>query len=284
MHPSDTTWWRTHTGDYVLGLLSDPDRLVLERIIQVDSDVARMVVEWREQLQPMSDALNPIEPPEHIIASLVTNLPEQPEPSSASGALVGNVALADEKDESPDAATIKLADQRASVLADGTAFQRMIDQKQRQTDGWRSYAGWATVVCVFGAMSGWIGLQKYQALNTDHDFDAISIVEDTSATPLWIVDSSSDAKVLRATAINPPEIAEGKAFELWINKSDSSVVSMGLLPTQTNTSVQFGAHKFDPESEAYSVSLEPSGGAKQALPTGPVLYRGLIQRLQTETN
>jgi len=293
MHPSDKQWWLSHAGDYVLGLLSDPDRLVFERIMQVDPEVHQLVVDWREKLQPMSDALTPVEPPAHILASLVTNLPEQPMASGVPAHAHGHnnsetvkledgamYAVADENEM--DAEEIAEADKQAALLADGTAFQRMLDGKQKSADGWRSFAGWATVACVLGGIVAWMGFDQLKSLNTDQPFDSISVVADDSKAPLWIVDSSADAKVLRATAINPPEAESGKAYELWVNKSDDSLVSMGMLPTSANASSQFNAHKFDPEASSFSVSLEPADGSPQSLPTGPILYRGSIERLQID--
>lgn len=75
MHPSDLPWWKTHSADYVLGLLSNSERLVFERIMQIEPELQGFVVDWREKLQPMSDALPPIKPPEHILPALISNIP-----------------------------------------------------------------------------------------------------------------------------------------------------------------------------------------------------------------
>lgn len=293
MHPSDQKWWLQHSGDYVLGLLSNPDRLVFERIMQVDPDVAALVDDWREQLYPMADALPPLDPPAHILESLASNLPPQPNPRS--NAQTNRQAVNAANNADPE--TRKLAESQAEVLADGTAFQRLLENKQQRLDinersanGWRNYAGLATVACIATGVLAWLGYQGLAANGkggeqaaTATQFDAISVVEDTSAKPLWIVDSLSEQKLLRITAISPPELEQGKAFELWINNQDRTVASMGLLPTVANESVLINANDFNAAAIAYSVSVESEGGSATELPTSPVMYRGLIEPLSTVT-
>lgn len=288
MHPSDKQWWLQHSGDYVLGLLSNPDRLVFERIMQVDPDVTQLVDDWRENLYPMADALPPLEPPAHILESLTNNLPPQPSPRSHAHTHAHGLNA----NNNSDPETMRLAETQAEVLADGTAFQRLLDDKQQRLDsneksanGWRSYAGLATIACIATGVAGWLGYQGIVGNSTDNTssatlFDAISIVEDASAKPLWVVDSLSEQKLLRITAISPPTLADGKAFELWINNRDRSVASMGLLPAVANESVLINANDFNPSATAYSVSLESEGGSATELPTSPVMYRGLIEPLQ----
>ena len=291
MHPSDKQWWLQHSGNYVLGLLSNPDRLVFERIMQVDPDVAVLVDDWRTMLYPMADALPPLDPPAHILESLTSNLPVQANSRNNAHTQTQRLNAADNAD--PE--TKKLAETEAKVLADGTAFQRLLEDKQQRLDsneksanGWRSYAGLATVACIATGVLGWI---SYQGLTGNDEaqsavatqFDAISVVEDASAKPLWIVDSLSEQKLLRITAISPPELEEGKAFELWINNQDRTVVSMGLLPAVANESVTLNANDFNPSATAYSVSVESEDGSATALPTSPVMYRGLIEQLSTVT-
>jgi len=40
-----------------------------------EPELQGFVVDWREKLQPMSDALPPIKPPDHILPALISNIP-----------------------------------------------------------------------------------------------------------------------------------------------------------------------------------------------------------------
>jgi len=75
VHAADKQWWKTHAADYVLGLLSNSERLVFERVLLVEPELQSFVIDWRQKLQPMSDALPPVQPPDHILPALITNLP-----------------------------------------------------------------------------------------------------------------------------------------------------------------------------------------------------------------
>ncbi len=282
IHSDDKEWWINHSGDYVLGLMSNADRLVFERIMHVEPDVQKLVVQWREKLQPLSGALPPIEPPDHILPSLINSLPAVPEKlfaakTASSEAVAASVGTAAKKLSNEQT---QQADKRAGVLADGTAFMRMIDEKRKSADGWRSFAGVASVACIGMGMLGWMGFKANEAKEVSHQYDAISIVESASAQPLWVVDSSSANKTLRITSLGNVDAEDGKVYELWMQKpDDGGVVSMGLLPTDANASMQIKARKFDGSATGFNVSLEDEGGSPEPVPVGPVMYKGLLNRL-----
>jgi len=328
MHPSDMQWWRTHSADYVLGLLSNSERLVFERIMPTEPELQEFVIDWREKLQPMSDALAPIQPPDHILPTLISNITIAANEDTASdntdhndstqdnssaldssvststAMVVGSAGTDNDKwtdstgtdsssnesstqlkDHSSDQSSYQAedinADASAATLADGTAFMRLIESKQKGIDAWRNYAGLATAAGLLAAVAlGWLGFQNAQRDNTDSTFDGISIVQNSDAKALWVVDSSAGEKQLRVTAVAPPVLEEGQAFELWMVKpNDGGVVSMGLLPAKTNTSTRINAQQFSAEAGSFGVSVESAEGSPESIPTGPVLYQGKIQTL-----
>ena len=337
MHPSDIQWWKTHSADYVLGLLSNSERLVFERIMPIEPELQEFVVDWREKLQPMSDALVPIKPPDHILPTLISNIPittnhdvelearsatqdnstTNDNSASAGTALVVASAVPASVNRSlsnrslsllngPDSEFIDLStaesteqitshegapsdfQNQASVggdadavdLADGTAFMRMLEGKQEGIDAWRSYAGLATAACLLMALLGWMGFQKAQSDRVEPTFDSISIVQNSEAKALWVVDSSTDEKQLRVTAVAPPALKEGQAFELWMVKpNEGGVVSMGLLPSNANVSTRFNVHRFSADAESFGVSVESDKGSPESIPTGPIVFKGKIQSL-----
>jgi len=315
MHPSDRQWWKTHSVDYVLGLLSNSERLVFERIMQTEPELQHLVIDWREKLHPMSDAVPPIQPPDHILPALIANIPvgesQVNEPSvnesslgeskdSASTAMVV-AASANEVEASVHYSDTEISDHTldsstdlsayqpdmqhnpeasAQTLADGTAFMQLLESKQKGIDAWRGFAGLATAACLLLGSLGWMGYQQVQANKVEPRFDGISIVQNDDAQALWVVDSSANAKKLRVTAIAPPSLEQGQVHELWMVKpNDGGVVSMGLLPADANASIQINAHRFSDEAESFGVSIESAAGSPESIPTGPVVYSGKIQGL-----
>lgn len=340
MHPSDMQWWKTHSADYVLGLLTNSERLVFERIMPIEPELREFVVDWRDKLHPMSDALPPIKPPDHILPALISNIPiatdhaVQTESQSAThdnsltqdkSASVGTAMIAasaipgsgneanlysngydtefidlstnestdqtnSQADAYPDGRSDtppdvqndihSNADASKANMADGNAFMQMLDKKQQGIDAWRSFAGLATAAGLLVGILGWMGLQQAQANKVEPTYDSISIVQNNDEKALWVVDSSADAKTLRVTAVAPPVLEEGQAFELWMVKpNDGGVVSMGLLPSNANVSTRFNVHRFSADAESFGVSVESDKGSPESIPTGPIVFQGKIQPL-----
>jgi anti-sigma-K factor RskA len=69
-----------------------------------------------------------------------------------------------------------------------------------------------------------------------------------------------------------------QVFELWglPKEPGGAPRSLGLLPQREKTSIKLAAAADQTLSDfpALAVSLEPAGGSKTGLPTGPVLYSG----------
>jgi len=350
MHPSDLPWWKTHSADYVLGLLTNAERLVFERILPIEPELQEYVVDWREKLQPMADAVPSIQPPDHILPALIANIPVTTYKDSAkdhsstmddsseldhsstldnssadyhsstldnssvenhsatqdnsaavgtalvvSSAMATTASGADAYDdaEATDEHAVGQSHEQTSVdknhhlnpgaspevLADGTAFMGMVERKQTDIDRWRGFAGLATAACLLVGIFGWMGIQKSQADKAEPTFDGISIVQNSDAQPVWVIDASAADKKLRVTAVAPPALDEGQVFELWMVKPNGGMVSLGLLPTQTNASTQINTHLYQADAESFNVSVESVGGSPESIPSGPVLYQGLIQTL-----
>jgi len=310
MHPADTQWWRTHSADYVLGLLSNAERLVFERIMPTEPELQEFVIDWRETLQPMSDAIPPIQPPEHILPSLISNIPvasqnefveqdfDATQDNSAlsstalvvAGSAAQSISETDAADDQYHAQSVNQSNSQpddnhhypsasAEDLVDGTAFMRLLESKQAATDSWRGFAGLATAACLLTGIVGWMGFQNAQTTQAEPTYDSVSVLQNIAAQAIWVVDSSADTKTLRVTAVAPPALEQGQAYELWMVKADDSVVSMGLLPTQAQVSSQINAQRFSAEADSFSVSVESVSGSPEPIPTGPVLYRGKIQAL-----
>ncbi len=53
-------------GEYALGTLRGPARKRFERLMRVDADLRRAVLEWDERLAPMTQAVAPVQPPQRV--------------------------------------------------------------------------------------------------------------------------------------------------------------------------------------------------------------------------
>lgn len=153
MDSPDNDWWLVHTGEYVLGLLDEQDAVVLERVMQHEPDIAKMIADWDNYFQPIADSLTPIEPPTQILSSLLANLPQHPPRSAGSdgaSAVVGAASANGATDTAGTNDTAGAADgvSRSVGLDDGTAVMGLLRKNQQQTDRWRAFAGLAVVACL----------------------------------------------------------------------------------------------------------------------------------------
>ena len=89
--------------------------------------------------------------------------------------------------------------------------------------------------------------------------------------------STSGNRVMRLRVIGHAEMGPGTAWELWmLPGGDARPVSLGLISThETQTVVvpEALASALD-QAEGLAMSVEPEGGSRTGLPSGPVLYAG----------
>ena len=227
-------------GEYVLGTMEERDLVEFIDRLPYDRDLRQRVRRWEERLQPLAIATEPVEPPPYVWRKIVASI------------------AGDEV-------------QYRDHLGDDMLRVRRNKKRshQRQLARWRVATAVACAACI-GAFS----LLWFQQVTQPSTFDAISVVSNDGVT-LWVVDASVDNKVLKITAIEPPEVAGNQVHELWMVKPDNGgVVSLGLLPQDGRTSITIQRSAIDASAIALAVSLEPTGGSTQSTPSGPVLYQG----------
>lgn len=106
----------------------------------------------------------------------------------------------------------------------------------------------------------------------------LAVLSDKDTQPAWIV-RAHDAERIDIAVLRTPPTSPDRAYELWLLPGgDAPPRSLGLLPT-TGTrrvavppalQIQLAAGK------ALAVSVEPVGGSPTGLPTGPVVYQGVL--------
>lgn len=254
MNTPEKQWWVAQAGEYVLGTLGYADWVTFQKAIEHDEAARQLVVEWERNLQPLADLLSPMKPDERVWISIDKRL-------------FG--------DRANEAVVTRLLDQNNETA-----------KLEKSVDRWRGYAGLATAASILLASLAWVShLNVRQLVPSESEisvtkFDAISVIQDEDATPLWVVDAALADGFVRVTAIAPPIIDSLQVYELWIVKPDNAgVQSMGLIPHSTEQSLVMKVAAVDEAPIAFAVSLEPVGGSPLDVPSGPVLYQGSFQNL-----
>ena len=219
-------------AEFVLGTLGGRARRRFERWRSREWHVERRVQAWEERLAGLALRLTPMRPSPHVWANIEKRI----------GATAGP----------------------------GTRSTRSAPAAQPRTSMWRPLALAAVIVVVLvGGYVAWNVTQRLQ-LHTE------AMIADAKApTPAWRVEANRDVSRVRLVALGGAAPQAGKSFELWaLPDNGGAPVSLGLMPdtgrldrdlTEAQRLALRGASKI-------AVSLEPQGGSKTGLPTGPVLF------------
>ena len=106
--------------------------------------------------------------------------------------------------------------------------------------------------------------------------DYVSIINNPSDEALWIVKIDKASQEIQLEALNIPAIDSNKDYQLWLIPADTGTPeSMGLLPRKGLIKTMLSVDSIS-ASTVIAVSLEPKGGSKTGLPTGPVLYQSTL--------
>jgi anti-sigma-K factor RskA len=90
----------------------------------------------------------------------------------------------------------------------------------------------------------------------------------------FVASVSYDGRALVLKPLGPVSLAQGRALELWAVPAQGAPRSLGLVSTQTATTVLRARLLIN--TAAFAVSLEPAGGSSTGAPTGPIISAGTI--------
>ncbi len=225
-------------GEYVLGTLAGSARRRFERLLREDFALRDVVVAWEQRLVPMSEAVPAVEPPKRVWAQI---------------------------------------EQRIAPTSRATIWERV--------GFWRPTALLASAFAVVLAVSVFFATPAVPPplppvviappvvpANT-----YVAVLNDQKAQPTWVV-SAADFSQITVKALKQPS-DQNKAYELWLLPGDNQPPrSLGLLPTEGSKTVTVPEELRTAMAagKVLAVSLEPPGGSPTGLPTGPVLYQGVL--------
>lgn len=246
-------------GEYVLGVLDAEQRRIAQARIASDSGFARLVADWEQRLAPLLAEFGDAEVPPHLWPRIRSQL--------------GWPAVA-----STDASAAKAG------LWQSAGF-------------WRAATGLAAAAALAAVAVGPLGLFREEP---DIGPGPVAVtpppkppVEDPSApkpvttlarddgSPGWL--ASVDRKDGTVLMVPVPAAADaaGRVPELWLIPPGGSPKSLGVVSIDRSHTVKVPDALRDALAKGalLAITLEPSGGAPQGVPTGPIVAKGDIVTL-----
>ncbi len=219
-------------AEFVLGTLGGRARRRFERWRSREWHVERRVQAWEERLAGLALRLTPMRPSPHVWAQIEKRI--------------------------------------STTAAPGTGPSRSAPPVRSRAWSWRGLAAAATVLVVLiGGFAAWRVMQG-------PSLQQMATIADPKATaPAWRIDADADLRHLRMAALGGALPQAGKSFELWaLPDNGGAPVSLGLMPNQGSAERDLtDAQRLALQGASkVAVSLEPEGGSKTGLPTGPVLF------------
>jgi anti-sigma-K factor RskA len=158
-----------------------------------------------------------------------------------------------------------------AAAAPGTRPARGAPPAQPRKSTWRPLAAAAAILVVLvGGFLAWNAMKPQ--FHTEIVFTAQSATQ-----PAWRVEADKDVRHLRLVALEGVTPQTGKSYELWaLPDNGGAPVSLGLMPNsgQLDRELTAAQRLALAGASKMAVSLEPEGGSKTGLPTGPVEFAG----------
>ena len=235
-------------AEYVLGTLRLGARRRFERLLRDSPAAMEAVLYWQQRLLPLAERSGEQKPPEAVWQAIEKRL-------FAESA-------------------------RALSGASRTAFEPW----------WRRLIVWQGAAVLSSVCAAWFGIQLLRAptsqplpslastayviaLNNSggEQTALVSVQKATLAAPTF----------LSVSIISPPTLGASQVLELWSipQQAGAAPRSLGLLPLQGSVRLPLNDPALIEAAAALAVSIEPAGGSKTGLPTGPVILQGKIVKL-----
>jgi anti-sigma-K factor RskA len=236
-------------AEYALGILRGPARRRFERLIENDAALAQRVEVWAKRLDPLIEAVPPIEPPAHVWNEIDRRIGPAPRPAGR--------GFFDFLFARPAAAIPNLAN--AGL--------------------WYCLNFWRRVGLAAAAIAALLFIYLFVAPPSSPTH--MALLADAANKPVLVVSLDLHHDRLTLDAARLPAAESGKSLELWIlppagNPRSLGVIAGGTIAGGTVSRPLDAKAAIDLAHGGLAVSLEPEGGSPTGLPTGPVLYSGPV--------
>lgn len=245
-------------GEYVLGVLDADQRREVQARIASDSGFARLVADWEQRLSPLLAEFGDAEVPPHLWPRIRTQL---------------------------------------GWPAVGTADSTAKSGLWQSAGFWRAATGLAAAAALAAVAVGPLGLLRDDA---DVGPGPIAVdpgpkppVEDPSVpkpvttlarddgSPGWLASVDRKDGTVLMVPVPTAADADGRVPELWLIPPGESPKSLGIVSIDRSHTVKVPDALRDALAKGalLAITLEPSGGAPQGVPTGPIVAKGDIVTL-----
>lgn len=226
-------------GEYALGVLDAEQRRAVQARIEAEPIFAGRVAEWEHRLSPLAASIEPTDVPGYLWPRIRERL-------------------------------------------GWSSVERARGGLWRSVGFWRA----ATAVAVAAAIAAIVVRipqilpPQSRPVAVQPGAEPVTTLAHDNGTPGWL--ASIDARrgtVLLVPVPSPPD-TRGRVPELWLIPPGKSPRPLGLLSSDRSYAVAVPAElraALTTAGAVLAISLEPPGGAPHAVPTGPIIAKGMIQ-------
>ena len=229
-------------AEYVVGVLTAPERLAVERRIASDAAFADAVAAWEARLIPMLAEVPPETPPRVVWMRISAQLGAAPRAASEPSGLWRSIAVW--------RATAAVC----AVVAGASIFALMTTPPRVITT-------------------------PTPTAQSQRELTSVALLKDQAGPTSFVVTFDRDNGRLIITPV-AAEAGADRSFELWLLPDGQAPVSLGVLNDKEamilRTDQLIGP---DGATAALAVSLEPLGGSPTGQATGPIVASGQLKPL-----
>jgi len=255
-------------GSYALDAVDDAERAAVDAAMSESVDLRAEVDSLRETALLLAYAVEPVEPPQHIKASLMAKIAVTPQ-RSPQAAHVDPIPSSSVEDHVASVSGVRSAHRgTAAATARSRWFRRPLAMVGVAAAAAALFAAGVGVNELVGDSSPNTTVQASSKLDriyaaSDFQRSSTSVTGGGTATVVWSDDLGTSAVILAGVAAPPA----GKTYELWY--IGSQITPAGLVDSVhggTTTAVLDGSKS---KGDTIGITVEPAGGSEQPT-TDPV--------------
>ncbi len=287
--------WDLAAAEYVLGISSDEDRKVFDRLYQIDEDWITRVHRWESRLDPLHKSTVPVNPPAYVLTQVIARINSEKTVATPITDLLDSseLLLTERGDDASIINQPRPATQVASTRNQGSAPSSSsvitsLEQWRERARYWQLATLMAVASLVGVAVLGpdYIARQYAQP-----DIGkTVAVLQSEELQPLWTVTYSAPSDRggtvstgrVSITVVGEPQLTAEQDHQLWMVLSgEAGVQSVGLVPNVAGESITFDLPVGIEEATEFAISIESLGGVPGPA-HGPVVTRAFIVKARSD--